>query len=175
MKFAAILQVILLLGATVLPEGGYSFVVANGPCGAGCQCSSQKVKTNTCCCSNNQKPEAASCCSGSDDNCSLPELPACCQEAAANAAQADRTDSKDNSKSCCQASSKAPTSPWGQITGCPCGRESGSKSGLMMPRLLSERANVCRYPWVESLAVTDEGCSPIPPKPVTPPPQFPVC
>lgn len=209
MKFAAILQILLLLGTSVWPENRQWFVETAGGCGAGCQCATQKVKTNTCCCRNNPKSKTSgSCCLGRDttvatdeqtrtvlsrgtqasppkDRSSLTQvsadhddLPPCCRKAAAkaaNATKASQAETDTSPKSCCAKDSKIPDSPWGQVSGCPCGQKPGAEGGLVMPRLLSERVRLRHFCQADTLTITSDCWRRDSPEPVTPPPKSPVC
>ena len=167
MKLFAILQILLLVGTSLLPEGPY----LRGPssqCANGCGCTAETRRAGQCCCTRRQ---TASCCdkSAASKSCNSKRAPgrSCCStrsKSAATGTPKSRRYAKQH---------RTPKSPNGLVSGCPCGGPSPGLHLLHMPRDTPDYATLLNgYSFCAPLVVSNDVYSPFTSLPPTPPPKI---
>lgn len=150
MKWLAVIQMLLLIGTSIVPDG-YRPTAAT-QCAGQCGCSKQQREKGSCCCSGTRsssdrsdddhpttKKTSTSCCSRSEssrDN--FKASSSCCSASDHDAANSERCCSKKSGSS--TGRTHIPAKP--QIGRCPCGDASIAASVLHAPRVAPLRTQI---------------------------------
>ncbi|APZ94221.1 hypothetical protein Fuma_03845 [Fuerstiella marisgermanici] len=172
MKLLALIQALLLLTTSLVPEG--RVLLSGGSCAGECGCSADSRRSGTCCCSTAPPSESSRDSSDADS---------CCQSGKServNSAPASCCSRKGAPKSCCSEDSsprkqREPTPDWGMISTCGCGEYSATLV-LHAPRTVVRGVRVQgTYARPESSLTIDECCNAERSAPATPPPKSSSC
>ncbi len=172
MKLLALLQTLLLLTTSLIPEGRVMMAGA-GACTGECGCSSESREAGNCCCSKAEQEQPAksqeretartSCCKKA-----TPSEKTCCS-------------GKSSLRPCCSKSNDSDGNrdavpECGVISTCPCGSSFVDASVIHGPRTVVTRVQIqSGRNWIRSCTILDDCCSPERPAPATPPPKSSTC
>ncbi len=168
MRILALIQALLLLTTSLVPEG--RVLLSGGSCAGECGCSADSRRSGTCCCST--APSSDSSRKTSDaDNCCQAERPDAADSTASsccNRKGATKSCSSDDSGSRIR---REPTPDWGMISTCGCGEYSATLV-VHAPRTVVRGVRVqSAYACPESCLTVDDGCTAERSAPATPPPK----
>lgn len=164
MRILALLQIVLLLATSLVPEGRH-LLSAKTQCGSDCACSAESRQAGTCCCSGKTK--------ASDVDADTDAEPAKgCSNCKAAVAKA--TECCSQTKSCCKAGPRSGKSNCHQeaISACPCGSDAYELVVITMPRTGPLRVHLESPCNVEMPStILDERCDSAISEPESPPPK----
>lgn len=172
MKLLALIQALLLLTTSLVPEG--RVLLSGGSCAGECGCSADSRRSGTCCCSATPSSESSGDASDTSSCCQAGKLDA------ADSVASSCCNRKGAPKSCCSENSsprkqREPTPDWGVITTCGCG-EYNATLVLHAPRTVVRGVRVhSAHARPESCLTVDDACTAERSAPATPPPKSSSC
>lgn len=182
MKFSALLQIVLLLITSLIPEGRLA-LTQSSDCRGTCACSAQARHNGACCCTHRKTSRSDTgrqprrCCehrSSGRTSGSGTEARSCCS--GKSGAHKIRSDTHRNPAAPAPPARERAGLPQGMIVSCPCGGDASATLVLHAPRTAVSRAQLtCLPDFFVAYVPVSEGCAPAGDPPDRRPPKSHSC